>query len=575
MPENEIRFRFIIAPTAFLCFRRSFVRFRRAPLTGEHSAAPHSNQRHVLTCCQDTDGDSLTALGHALLMRYHSLAMVLADSQLSAAEVLRAFHHDEPYLFLGSAFTTVGVVSICFCFIRRRFDALLVWMAVFAHLYGQRLWLNAYLLQLTIPHTQFFARLTAGVDYLVPIPAFLFFNAAGFLGRRGKGITIALVTLFSILVILTFTVGPLQIFRYINNGVIVVAILVMMVTMLLSRRPADRDVVAVRVGIFAFGTLSLVDNLTNWNRVEPYGFAILLGCLGYVAARRTLQRDEELNEIQQELELARRIQFSLLPASFPSSRTFRIAARYVPMNTVAGDFYDVVSADPNHVALLIADVSGHGMPAALIASMVKMAALSQREYAAHPARLLTAMNKALYGNTQGQYVTAAALHLDAGSGVLRYAAAGHPAMLRLNGDRVTEVVENGLLLAAVDGVTYTETTVILDPGDRLLLYTDGLLEARNEAGKLFGEAALIDAFRLTGSLLPEGAADVILGKVRAWARVQDDDLTLLVCDFQPINLTNHAIFEQLQRRQRPRLVIVIQLPPFDHGAARQNTLPNS
>lgn len=458
--------------------------------------------------------------------------MVSAETQLTAAEVLRAFHHDEPYLFLGAAFSAIGLVSICFCLIRRRFDALLVWMAIFAHLYGQRLWLNANILQLTIHHSEYFSRLRAAIDYLVPVPAFFFFHAAGFLGRRGKYIALVLGTLFSSLVILTFTVGALPIFRDINNDVIVVAILMMMAMMLFSRRRADRDVIAMRIGLFTFGALALVDNLTDWVRVEPYGFAVLLASLGYIAARRTLQRDEKLNEIQAELELARRIQLSLLPASFPEFASFRVAARYIPMTAVAGDFYDVITADAQHLALLIADVSGHGMPAALIASMVKMAAISQRENAAHPGTLLTAMNKALCGNTQGQYVTAAALHLNAANRELRYAAAGHPAMLRLRGGSVTEVVENGLLLAAVEGITYTERTVALHPGDRLLLYTDGLLEASNGAD-MFGEAALADALLQTATLTPEAAVDHIMSRVQTWAKAPEDDLTVLICDFQP------------------------------------------
>jgi sigma-B regulation protein RsbU (phosphoserine phosphatase) len=85
-----------------------------------------------------------------------------------------------------------------------------------------------------------------------------------------------------------------------------------------------------------------------------------LVALGYVAARQTLQRDLQLSEIQKELEVARRIQLSILPAEFPNSANFRVAARYVPMSSVAGDFYDFIVADDTQAGLLIADVSGHG-----------------------------------------------------------------------------------------------------------------------------------------------------------------------------------------------------------------------
>ena len=465
----------------------------------------------------------------AIPVLYDAVAMVLAYTQLTANEVLRVFHRDEPFLFLGAAFITVSFVALAFCGIRRRFDPLLIWLAVFAHLYGERLWLNAGLLRLTIPPSEFFDRLTAIVDYLVPIPAFLYFQAAGFLGRHGKRTTFALSAVFSALILATAILGNWPVFHLINNVTVIVLLLVMM-AMLLQRR-GDRDFSVVRIGLIVFAVLALIDNTSKALKVEPYGFAVLLGSLGYVAARRTLKRDEELGEIHKELELARRIQNSLLPAAFPDSTAFRVAAQYVPMKSVAGDFYDFLVADAMHAGLLIADVSGHGVPAALIASMVKMAAISQRAQAAQPGLLLTGMNQALCGNTQGQYVTAAYLHLNAESGEMRYAAAGHPAMLMLREGRVIEVAENGLLLAAVDGVEYRHRTEPIQPGDRFLLYTDGIVEARDTAGMLFGEDTLAALMRTTAAMAPHLAVSEIVAQVQRWAPAQDDDLTVLVCDY--------------------------------------------
>lgn len=105
--------------------------------------------------------------------------MFLVEAQLSAGEVLRIFHQDEPALFLGSAFTTVGLVTGAFCLLRRRFDALLVWLGVFAFLYGQRMWFDTGILRVTLAGNQFFADLRWVVSFLVPIPAFLFFRQQG------------------------------------------------------------------------------------------------------------------------------------------------------------------------------------------------------------------------------------------------------------------------------------------------------------------------------------------------------------------------------------------------------------
>jgi phosphoserine phosphatase RsbU/P len=163
--------------------------------------------------------------------------------------------------------------------------------------------------------------------------------------------------------------------------------------------------------------------------------------------------------------------------------------------------------------------------------MVKMAAISQRANAAHPAQVLAGMNSALCGNTQGQYVTAAYVYLDAQAGQLRYAAAGHPPMLLLRDGTVTEIAQNGLLLAASDQEVYSEKTKPLERADRLLLYTDGLIEARNAGGELFGEARLMELARMTGAQSPAEAADRIISSVQQWANLQDDDLSLLICDY--------------------------------------------
>jgi sigma-B regulation protein RsbU (phosphoserine phosphatase) len=222
---------------------------------------------------------------------------------------------------------------------------------------------------------------------------------------------------------------------------------------------------------------------------------------------------------------------SILPGAFPDSSNFRVAARYVPMTSVAGDFYDFIVADDRQAGLLIADVSGHGVPAALIASMVKLAATSQRANAGDPAALLSGMNASLHGNTQNQFVTAAYVYLDSASRTLQYSAAGHPPMLLLRNGKVEEIVENGLMLAAFDFAKYTTAAHRLEAGDRLLLYTDGIVEAANAKGDFFGQDALAALLRQTAGLRPSDAVDRIISSVQQWANSQDDDLTVLVCDY--------------------------------------------
>jgi sigma-B regulation protein RsbU (phosphoserine phosphatase) len=230
------------------------------------------------------------------------------------------------------------------------------------------------------------------------------------------------------------------------------------------------------------------------------------------------------------LEVARRIQLSILPGEFPTSTNFQVAARYVPMTSVAGDLYDYIIADDHQVGLLIADVSGHGVPAALIASMVKLAAASQRAVAAKPCQFLTGMNSALLGNTQNQFVTAAYAHLNSESGELRYSAAAHPPLLLVRNGRVTQIEENGLMLAVFDFASYSTAVHKLETDDRIVMYTDGVVEASNAAGDFFGHDALCDLLTRTRELSPAMAADSIISSVRQWSGKQDDDLTILICD---------------------------------------------
>src|SRR5271169_2288147 len=136
-------------------------------------------------------------------------------------------------------------------------------------------------------------------------------------------------------------------------------------------------------------------------------------------AREQLAR--QLLTINNELEMAREIQLSILPHEVPTIRGLGIAARYLPMNSVAGDFYDFILVDERRVGILIADVSGHGLPAALIASMLKVALSAQTAHAADPARVLNGLNHSLCGKFKYHFVTAAYIFVDMEKQIMRYA----------------------------------------------------------------------------------------------------------------------------------------------------------
>jgi sigma-B regulation protein RsbU (phosphoserine phosphatase) len=458
--------------------------------------------------------------------------------EMTADQVLQAFHHDALNLFLGAAIVAVGLVAAAFSAIRRKLDPVLIYFALFALLYGLRMWMQSHLMVLTMQSSPLYARLTAALDFATAIPAFFFFKAAGVLRRHATVLSNSIGIVLGSLGLATFIFGPHRIFYQLANISIIVA-LVVVIPRSIMKKSDNQDLLVIRPGLLIFLAFVLWENIRNavglqLPNIEPIGFVVLLGTLGYVAARQTLQRDRQLSEIQKELEVARRIQLSILPAVFPNSRNFRVAARYVPMNSVAGDFYDFIVGDETQAGLLIADVSGHGVPAALIASMVKVAATAQRANAADPAGLLAGMNAVLCGNTQNQFVTAAYVYLDAASKTFRYSAAGHPPMLLLRKGEVTEIVENGLILAAFDYATYTNATQPLRPGDRFLVYTDGVIEAANANGDFFGKDALSALLRQTSQLPPSRASDEMVSALRRWSASQEDDLTVLICDYMPV-----------------------------------------
>ena len=168
--------------------------------------------------------------------------------------------------------------------------------------------------------------------------------------------------------------------------------------------------------------------------------------------------------------------------------------------------------------------------------MVKVALAAQREHADRPATVLSGMNEALCGQMAGQYVTAAYLFIDTGSRVLRYAAAGHPPMLRAGrrDGSAGELEENGLMLGFVEGTPYSEVEQPLRPDDRFLLYTDGLIEAANAADELFGLDRLKATLAAAAGLEPHAATDALLTTVDTWSgQPPADDVTMLLVDWRP------------------------------------------
>src|SRR6266481_4131112 len=219
------------------------------------------------------------------------------------------------------------------------------------------------------------------------------------------------------------------------------------------------------------------------------------------------QLAEQLHAINNELEVARQIQLSILPHSLPQLPGLDIAARFLPMTSVAGDFYDFIQIDNTHLGMLMADVSGHGLPSALIASMLQVALTAQVGHSSEPAKVLRGLNRALCGKFTDNFVKAA------------------------------QVLENGLILGMFEEATYEALELALEPGDRHILYTDGIVEAANPAKELYGTDRFMRFMESNKSLAADPFADALLAEITIWTGLsadqgQQDDITLLLFDFK-------------------------------------------
>jgi sigma-B regulation protein RsbU (phosphoserine phosphatase) len=251
------------------------------------------------------------------------------------------------------------------------------------------------------------------------------------------------------------------------------------------------------------------------------------------------QLASQLLALNNELEMARQIQLSILPHSLPNLPGLEIAARFLPMTSVAGDFYDFIQIDGTHLGILMADVSGHGLPSALIASMLQVALTAQVGHASEPAKVLRGLNRALCGKFTHNFVTAAYVYVDLEKGLMRYAGAGHPPVLQFRNatGEATKIMENGLVLGMFEDATYETLELTLEPGDRHVLYTDGILEAANPSQELYGTDRFMRFMEANKALAADHFADALLAEIGNWIGLsadqgQQDDITLLLFDFK-------------------------------------------
>jgi serine phosphatase RsbU (regulator of sigma subunit) len=269
---------------------------------------------------------------------------------------------------------------------------------------------------------------------------------------------------------------------------------------------------------------------------KPFSEAIVRARVETHLALQEVRQElaRQLRALRDELETARQVQSSILPQEIPKIAGLDIAARYVPMTEVAGDFYDFIVVDQKHLGILVADVSGHGMPAALIASMLKIALAAEMPHASEPGQMLSGLNERLCGKFYDRYVTAAYVFLDVEMKILKYAGAGHPPLLLCDASsgKAREVEENGLCLSWFPNQKYSKVELPLANCSWVVLFSDGVTEARNPGGEHFGLERLKQFLESQRDKSANEFADGLLQEVSRWTgrcagSGPDDDITFV------------------------------------------------
>ena len=253
------------------------------------------------------------------------------------------------------------------------------------------------------------------------------------------------------------------------------------------------------------------------------------------------QATAEKERLGAELNVARQIQAEMLPRVFPPYKNhpeLELYANMTPAKEVGGDFYDFYLIDDDHFAMVVGDVSGKGVPAALFMVITKTLLKDTAEHEHNPAKIFEHVNKILCeGNESGLFVTCWMGILTLSTGELNFANAGHNAPIIKNGGEIKYLsTKPNLMLAAMDGIPYTNNTLKLAKGDRLFIYTDGITEATNDYNELYGEERLLKILKSVqnNGISSRDLLDIVRNDLNDFVldAPQFDDITMLAMTYK-------------------------------------------
>lgn len=271
---------------------------------------------------------------------------------------------------------------------------------------------------------------------------------------------------------------------------------------------------------------------------KPYDRGELIARVkNFVELKKSSEKRRQLIELQKDLFLAKEIQKQILPREIPTPPRLKIAAKYLPMETIGGDYYDFYLIDNNRTGILIADVTGHGISAALLGAMMKIALSIHHDFAEKPNEFLSALNNEMVKYTKILFITALYLLIDTSRDECFFSNAGHwPAiLLKRNENAIIPLYTHGRPIGTNKTMDFSLAKYSIASGDRIFMYSDGILECRNRAGELFGGERLHQLLLETKDLTPDAALAAITTRVSRWTgkftdERFDDDVCLICID---------------------------------------------
>ena len=445
------------------------------------------------------------------------------------------------YIFLGVAALFIFAIRI------KRLEGYIFYLSILNFSFGLNFLNENPLIQLTeLPSPYFWNYAMPIVAFIIPVAFILFIRY--FIGGWGWKKSILLLLIYSVFqgivkIVAQYSEPAKDIYGTTNTIFGFLAVLVLFFHLFLPEMRKNKEVQVIGAGLGFYLLSVFYDNLTrfhwlpsNFSFDDP-AYMVFNLCLIYVAFLRITNTEKEYLAVKQDLETARNIQNAILPEGNPKGVGYEVSSAYLPMALIGGDYYDYQIPNDSHIGLLIADVSGHGISAALIASMLKVAFASQVDNSRNPALVLKQINHSLNGQLNNEFITAGYLGIDLLTKELTYSSAGHPPMVfyRRQSNEMNEIKVSGIPIGVMADAQFTETKMQLITGDRLVLYTDGITDVFNLGGESMGKTRFFDLIKETKNLLADDAIEGILSSINKWSgkkemESHDDDITLIVFD---------------------------------------------